>query len=191
MKSLNKLHILKEILNENITEIEKTIERENKKINKDLCPICLDVFSVNNIMTTECGHTFHSNCFIRYMITRMHNVFYTNERVNVEDDINKVLCPVCRFDTKEKLLLNEEEVCFCGAIHDHDEEFHREEVDFQQIPPLSANSRIPNQEISQVVEERRSVNNRRRTDDDLMREVAMNLGTDIIALMGRIINRRN
>ena len=41
------------------------------------CPICLEVIGDTNVMTTACGHTFHTSCMIQ------------NLRVSA-------VCPICR-----------------------------------------------------------------------------------------------
>lgn len=42
------------------------------------CPICFESITSNNIITTECGHSFHSSCFLKNAA------------------INGYNCPMCR-----------------------------------------------------------------------------------------------
>lgn len=48
------------------------------------CSICLEEIIENNLATTECGHTFHTNCLMNYGATVIANATST------------IMCPICR-----------------------------------------------------------------------------------------------
>lgn len=74
------LRILKYLKNKSPDEI--SIQKQNKQQRRSVwtCPICLDNSHKSKIVLKECKHKFHSDCFLKYVIS--------------SDDKKK--CPYCR-----------------------------------------------------------------------------------------------
>lgn len=67
-------------VNRNTIEPQHSKELDNSE-EKDECCICLDEMSKNGVLTLDCGHTFHINCFMELIKTT------AGKR-----------CPLCRSD---------------------------------------------------------------------------------------------
>ena len=53
------------------------------------CPICLDNIDLTrNIVTTECGHTFHCSCLMRNVLQNGFNCPYCRQIMTEENQIN-------------------------------------------------------------------------------------------------------
>lgn len=76
-----KLNSMLDTLNMVEQEIKNTIERENKEINENNCPICLDKLGERNYMVPNCGHRVCITCFVATISSKQPN---------------KDLCCICR-----------------------------------------------------------------------------------------------
>ena len=55
------------------------------KMDAPFCPICLsDIEGVSNIVTTECGHSFHCSCLMQHAL------------------VNGFSCPCCRYTMAQR-----------------------------------------------------------------------------------------
>jgi len=56
-------------------------------VGTEICPICQDLVENSQTTTTECNHTFHSNCYTNWICSQMRTRAY-----------GKITCPCCRAD---------------------------------------------------------------------------------------------
>ena len=68
----------------------------NKEIDITIeCSICYSIIDNDNLLLTECNHTFCIQCFKQYIISKK---------------IQQILCPMCRQNVNNVTILNEPEI---------------------------------------------------------------------------------
>lgn len=50
------------------------------------CPICFEEIGISNIVTTECGHTFHCSCLMKHTTINGYGCPYCREKMAIEEN---------------------------------------------------------------------------------------------------------